>query len=594
MPKIRPHIISAPKMSGDKHWHRTFRLLWIQGINTTPGNNFYKGLFQDINSGIYLVEDIFPEFLHSHYAIGQHYRDNRIDKYEPPVGTIFHVSINSTPSNRFVQASSVLTDDEYKLNQWFQTPNGYFDFSKYNKRQYCVLIDEPGKQIIFPCAVVGARFYFTSSSMRRQLFAMRLEGLYEDIKFDAISGSVNLLLNSGASGEDAPLIARFALDEFAKERWRAVYKSLLEQKRHMDLAGDMAHVAPLQIDFPVCQRIDMKVRGLSFPASAGKAEKILVLEILEENSRFNFNTLTVRQKTRGKGKGKKAVIKVANPAEYKVTDKKPSSKARHHSIEVTSRIHTNLDYSRIKTTKELIAEPEKEGQGSCIPVSVITEPSAAVSFTAGDIDGDSDTRQASVASRLQENDQQGEKQESSGLDPAQEASTSDNVNFILEDFMAMAVYLMWSLDVDDFSMSEPKTVPLKNTRMQREELALKESYDRSYENKRRYITVTFNYAGKSVCLVEIDHNGLATGPGTIYLTADGLISSPASYAKMVVDRYIYGITHEETAKDLQKAGITFGTKIHPISKEEPYYLRWVMELLKKISPEFESRWIDGR
>ena len=592
MPKVQPRIISAPKMSGDKHRHRTFRLLWIQGINTTPGNNFYKVLFQDVHSRMYLVEDIFPEFLHSHYAIGLHYKDGRLDYRRPPVGETIRVSVNSTSENRFVPASDVLSDAEYKLNQWFPTPNGHLDFSKYNKRQYCLVAEESGNQIIIPCAVVGARFYFTSSSMRRQLFSMKLDGLYEDIKFDSTKGSVTLLLNSGASGEDAPLIARFVLDAFANERWHAVYKSLLEQKRHMDIEGDMAHVAPLQIDFPVCQRIDMKVRGLRFPSAAGRGEKILVLEILEENSRFNFNTLTVRKKTRGKGTGKKAVVKVPQPAECNVTNKKPSSKARHHSIEVTSRIHTNPAYSRVRTLKEFYTDPAKEGKDSCIPVPVIGEPSAAVSFIAGDSEGDSGTRQASVGSRLQASDHESEETKSGGSEQKQEASAGTNINFTLEDFKEMSTFLMWSLDVDNFLMSDPKRVPVKNTRRQREELALKESYDRSYDNKRQYITVTFNYAGKSVCLIEIDHDGLVAGPGTIYLITDESTSSPASYAKMVADRFVYGITHEETAKDLQKAGITFGTKIHPMAKDNPFYLRWAMELLKKISPEYDGKWID--
>ncbi len=583
MTQIDLDSIKTPKMSSDKHKHRTFRLLCIQGINATAGNNFYKVLFQDIDSGIYLTEDIFPEFLHGHYAIGQHYKDTKLVKSIPPLGEIHPITIEATDNNHIVKISDVLSDDEYKLNQWFRTMNGYFDFSKYNKNQRCVVFEDDYQLIIFPCAVIGACYYFTSSSMRRQIFSMKLDGLYEDIKLDRKKRTAFVHLKPGASKSDAPHIVRFKENPFAYARWLAVHKSLLAMKKNMELQGDLSNIVPLEIDFPIWQTIHMQIRGLWLQDTALRKDKVLVFEILDDDSQFDFDTISFPKKTnpdkQQNSDGNVVVIK-KRATKKQLNDKKPTSRLSPISIKPSTKI-TNTHILRMKIIDGTVEGKQPTVKNEVLPIIRLMGPAVEISVIGQGTDGASDTRPASMES--QENDQRENELDKDVSDKQTEPNNGSREDFYIADFFYMTGFLNEHADVHNFEMSLIRDIPLKKTRKARGLLSLKESYNKSHDSRRTFVTTIFNYSGKNICLVEIDHTGLPNGPGTYLLFADEQLPHPQKHAMMVVKRFVDEVQHEDTINDLKEIGITFDTKIHPSSKEDNFYVRWCEELLRRIS-----------
>jgi hypothetical protein len=141
------------RLSDPKFKDRIFRLCWIQDIFTKPSQNYYKVLFQDIYSGMYLRESIFPEFL-SYYTIGSYYQNSRRYNNRPQIGQTIPIDIESTESNSIKRISDVITDDEYNLRNFFTVQSGKetspgktIDYTSENKRQYCVVFETEKKSL---------------------------------------------------------------------------------------------------------------------------------------------------------------------------------------------------------------------------------------------------------------------------------------------------------------------------------------------------------------------------------------------------------------------------------------------------------------
>jgi hypothetical protein len=576
MTEIDIKSVKMKKLANPKHGYRTFRLLWIQDINTKLGETHYKVLFQDINpkSSIYLDDDIFPEFLHDQFAIGLHYKKGILINTVAPAGKIIPVTITSTNNNFTQQISEVLSDSEYDLNYSFPTKQGPRDYTKYNKRQFCVVFENEKQIIIFPCAVIGARYYFTSSSMRHHLFAMKLDSLYEDIELDTSTRTAKILLRHSASSEDAPHILRFVKNEFAHKQWHAVHNSLVEISRKYELARKNSYFVPLKIDFPVQQTIQMEIRGFKFWDNNKNKEKILVFEIMKENSQFDFDTITIQRRVKNKLLGDRTVIETER---FKTTalvkNTYPASRFKRIPIKPTDK-RTNPNLDDIKVLREYLDDEYESVIDETVPLTKDIEPALGISVMESDGQGDNDTRPASVA-------RQGEEEK----DPKERKPRE---YFVLADFKKLMPHLQQQEEVTGMNISQLRYVPPKYQSRNRKLLSLKESYDKTLQNRRVFVCVSFKYKDKSVCLVEIDHDRLVNGPGTYVLTSDGG-ENPDSFADMVVRRFVKGEKFKKTETDLQALGINFGSKKHPslikkmsILKKENAFRRWVLDLFRKI------------
>ncbi len=155
--------------------------------------------------------------------------------------------------------------------------------------QFCVFFDCGGVKVVIPCNLLGAIYYFNSTTMRKAVFAQDLSSLYEQIAFDKSSATVAISLTGGGTS-DAVYIARFLLDEFAQKRFNSVLNNI---RRHYFYNGHSEQV-PLQVGFPVKQKIRLVVDAIEFKSPAGN-RFALVQRFRRENSQFPFSRIIVRR-----------------------------------------------------------------------------------------------------------------------------------------------------------------------------------------------------------------------------------------------------------------------------------------------------------
>ena len=152
-------------MSDDKNKDKIFKLIWIQSINVSTPQNFYKALFRDIDKGFYLQQKIFPEEL-AVCTLGTYYKNDTLLTELPPDGETFEIDIETKKDNLIKKIEQVISNDEYNLTHYYEGKNMTIDYTQDNKRQFCVVIENEKQKVIFPCHVIGTTFYFTSTSMR--------------------------------------------------------------------------------------------------------------------------------------------------------------------------------------------------------------------------------------------------------------------------------------------------------------------------------------------------------------------------------------------------------------------------------------------
>jgi hypothetical protein len=555
-----------------KYPDKVFRLLWVADISTIPGKNFYKVIFKDINSNMYLTENIFPEFLHDHFAIGLHYKDTALVDDIKPIGEVFPVTFRSTNKNRTCPVSDVLTDDEYNLSHSFYREGSHVDYTEYCKRQPCVIFEDDKSMLIFPCAVIGARYYFTSSAMRRQIFFGNLEGLYEYAKVDLETRKAAIHLKSNANEYDAPYIVRFATNKFSLKRWNTVFNGMLQRHSEAMSSGEKNEFVPLELDFPVQQVINMEVRGLAFDDTARLKKKILVFDILEEDSAFGFDNLEIQRRARKLSSKATDVIRPTRT--YKTIDlvinKPPSSQLqpviigslqeeRNTNLESIIITRTSLPETNDENTAEGDAHTAEEVLGE-VPMSVIEDPNA---------ENEKLARKASVEKRKRE-----------------DAKDGDTLKeyFHLENFTELTNYLGDTEGVQRLEILRNMLVPVRRGRKHTNRLTWRESYKKnSLWSMRCYRCAMFNYKGRNVCLVEVDHRNLPNGPGTYVLVSSDDINILVQYAKDLMQKYVDCIHLKKMIKEFDEKNVKLKSKRHPSKKGPEYYVRWCKDLLKWVS-----------
>ena len=173
-------------MSDDKNKDKIFKLIWIQSINVSTPQNFYKALFRDIDKGFYLQQKIFPEEL-AVCTLGTYYKNDTLLTELPPDGETFEIDIETKKDNLIKKIEQVISNDEYNLTHYYEGKNMTIDYTQDNKRQFCVVIENEKQKVIFPCHVIGTTFYFTSTSMRN-IFAQNLNALLYKAAIDKKQG----------------------------------------------------------------------------------------------------------------------------------------------------------------------------------------------------------------------------------------------------------------------------------------------------------------------------------------------------------------------------------------------------------------------
>lgn len=553
--------LKLPKLSSPQHKNRVMRLLWIQGIDTNLGKNQFRTLFKDIHTGMYLTELLWPEFLR-YYSVGSCYRDSKLVKDQPPLGDIINLQVTSTGNNDIRKISEALTDEEYSLRHSFEGKKGLIDYTAENKRQHCVVFEDHSHVAIFPCAVIGAAYYFTSSSMREQIFTQNLEGLYERVSLNPETKEARIRMKPGALYADYKHIVRFATDEYAKRRWLAVRNDMARIKNILAQQNDPASFVPFMSDFPVRQVLNMRVRGLKFSDKETGREKILVLRILKEDSSFGFEKVIIEK--RGK-KPPSSEAKGIKPSKaLQTTDKLKNETPSAHLGSVYIRNEeedTNINTGKIEAEVEYLEGEAAESHGtyeskeSKIDLAIM-EPRSS---------GDDNIRHGEVIPAVKS--------------PREEIPEKIKESSSMEDFIRMIEIMTDVEGVSELAFHGPEFMPY---RYQDGSNSLRETYDGNIRNRRQYMYATLTYEGRNIAVIEIDQTNLPNG-SSIYILISQAGGISGEDVISMLKLYVRQRKMEEISKELGKNGIAFTYKKHPIAKEERHYKRWCEDILMKIA-----------
>lgn len=175
---------------------------------------------------------------------------------------------------------------DYNLDYYSKQTNGVELYNKY------------GDIVFFPAYIIAQYYYFRSASLIRQImsgshrYTDSVKGLYKTISKDS-AGNMEILLQPGASPEDAAEIFRFAVDPYANKLFNNIFIDLsnshLYYLRKYDGRGSYGSgIASPQLYFPFNADVQITFRGIKLADNY-----FLALEIIEENSPYPFEKLTI-------------------------------------------------------------------------------------------------------------------------------------------------------------------------------------------------------------------------------------------------------------------------------------------------------------
>jgi len=198
--------------------------------------------------------------------------------------------------------------------------------------------DIDGNIILFPSYVIAQYFYCRTASMIKQLMASNLKysdaikGLYKDTTIDE-EGNATITLLPGAKGTDGAEIFRFAKQQYANNMFHRVYQDLAASSQKIKTALKKKNFTPqyntavLSAFFPFYGSTHIRFRGKILSDN-----RILVLEIIAEDSNYPFESLTIYREHKKFNDKLVQIGKVQNKFKAKVTEFM-SNKNPNHSYE---------------------------------------------------------------------------------------------------------------------------------------------------------------------------------------------------------------------------------------------------------------------
>lgn len=541
--------VRLESMTDSQNRDKLFRLIWIQNISLTI-NPYFFGLFKHTApDGKYLLAKIAPESL-SIFSPGALFRNGYRTNYHEEEGETLLLKFHSLEKNTFRPISEVITDEFYDLRH--HKPS-------YSKNQWCAVFETDSQIIIFPCFAIGAAYYFLSTSMRIQLLAQNIEGLYfkKSLIFNETTKEASIKLKSNAADDDAMDIVRFETNKNARKHWYAIVNNF----RTAEHSNESGISVPFKADFPTAEDLEVTARVKRLKDSSQGKERVLVLEILEENSSFQFDRLTIyrdgKEPRRVDTTRKARRIRTRNI----ITPRDPTTELTPVVVENDHPIK-NPNRENIEVTKEIIPDDDKEE----MPVPRVTDGfgSADIGLSEAEHNGDPDVRPGAV--------------ERVPPEEGKEVRLKDP--FTLTDFQIMVEPLgSENKDVHNLCINGPTMMPRIITG------GIRCFYDKKHTKIRRYFYVTFTYRGRNVGLIEIDQGNLPGGCATYVLVSKDK-SDFSEDIKEMLGKYASHETIEtikEAFEQREKGKVTFLSKNHPEKKSEEYYEQWRRKLLMRIA-----------
>ena len=543
--------IELPKLSDEKHKKKTFKLVSVMDMTTGRESHFYRLLFKHVDSSMYIIEELPLELLFK-FPTGAYYKNSYMTK-DKPDGENKEVLLSGTHYN-IGKISDFIEDDEFNFDHKIVNSNGrVIDFSAEIKDQYCIAYKNGGETVILPSYLIGEKFFFISTNMRRRIFDSQPEKLYEKIEYKY--GFPIIYLKSGVAFADAPYLVHNHMYKHASESWHAIRNEL--NREIYARPADAWHI-PLKITLPFKNIIKMFVRYNQLPNN-----KILIHEILDHESFFSFSNIKIV--TSGKDEedaenGRN--IPTKNRRKKKRLNQKPPN--RHNTFAgIRNKVEEgNLKYQGIEI--EHIVENDKDRKST--PTSTENSDESTNVSSLSPISGGDEGTSPLNATKDDETEEKNKK-----------VSNRCTTLFRLEHFKQIFKLLSNTEDVYDPILFTDKLYPW---RVGIEKCNLKETYDRECRHRRKWYYFSFLYKNNYIVVIDLDQEGLNNGSSIFVMKS--LEPIYESDIAQLLRNYAKGEKLQNMKDTFKAKKITLITKRHKCPNKKDHEKIWGKALLKSI------------
>ncbi len=346
-----------------------------------------------------------------------------------------------------------------------------------------------------------------------------VHGLYKTIEIDT-DGNAKITLNPGASTDDAPEIVRFSreIDPYANKLFHQIQNDIiashLKNKTFYEQKGwpYKFNTSILKAFFPFTGNVDMTLRGIELDENY-----YLAMEIIEENSVYPFETLTIFREDPNGGRPIE---------EKKVTKKKKSNNTTNNAVDQTP--NNQYEYQKVSNDKkddgrlDLKGKPiqhqriKKTSDPETAKVTENTNQQVDLSSDHEESDGDDGTAQMNPAYK----DLEHPDRETPGLEAFKKMLAA-----------AQETYEGFSYNMHIFHC------PLKN-----DSIISRKKWRRAFlednGTRRAYIVASITYNTKKFCAIDIERDVRLPRASTLILSMNDSSDVPQSIISSIMNNYI--------------------------------------------------------
>lgn len=565
-------------------------------IDNLPEGQHLVVWFNNINHFEIKTQDYFITFVIKDLQTNQYRIIYRNVKESPDIslGSIIHNKrvTDKTIGEEFTSVIDVPMHDKvftmkkekvefYKGEDYFLLPdnitltsNRYNLLKRSQEQRLLEYMDLEGNVILFPSYVIAQYYYFRSSSMTKQVMAKyitnetALKGLYESYRRDE-EGNASIVLKPNAGSRDGAEIFRFVVNKYANDNFHRVYKDLVKSKMEIDAVLKKMKItshnntAALSALFPFHNLAYFRYKGVRL--SDGR---ILVLEILAENSEYPFQSLTVYKQSKKLGAKPIKLGKTHNTLDSKlsnvINDKTPSNIFTPFDIYSEPKEDGRIDLKDKDITYEILDSDEEVDD---IQTTDEIDYETDVSFTESESSGDIETAHAEIETDAFNKPDGWDEKERPGLEAflvmlevAQSKAEEKGAKF--------------NYFVDDEQM-----LPQKPTYDKSRKQWLKSLLDDNV-TPRAYSCAYIYFNGKNVCVIDVERDKRVKGLSILVLTMNNNVPISDRLIKNILVDFV-----TESGAWLQNIAVnTFKNKTinHPDDITESSINSWANRLLKAI------------
>ena len=290
----------------DANPNTSYEIVFVLDIDYSEYPYYYKVLVKDIKIDFYTTILIPPELLRYRYKIGNIYKGNKIIGKNTVVKSATF-TIDTSAELQIQNLKEVINESDLNLVNYDYLKHFYL-------KQNCYSFEFDDFQLIIPCYTIANRFYFLSSSMKKAVFNNSLSSLCEDTNFYKNGNTVFISVRSTAAKRDYPFICRFLENNDSKNN----FSYFINQKSSQEKAKPFGQI---KANFPTNEKFEIDTSYIVLNNTP--KPKILVIDIFNDSSSFNFTKIHVEKYTSKSGKSS---IEIDIPVNKKKFKKKKSNK----------------------------------------------------------------------------------------------------------------------------------------------------------------------------------------------------------------------------------------------------------------------------